>query len=68
MFEFPRCKLLINLLMHPKVVQERLGHKYISTTMDLYSHVMPNMQKEAVVKFETALEKGSEVQFSEILQ
>ena len=40
----------------------------MSTTMDLYSHVMPNMQKEAVVKFETALEKGSEVQFSEILQ
>ena len=42
--------------VHPKVVQERLGHAKMSTTMDLYSHVMPNMQKEAVVKFETAVE------------
>ena len=42
--------------VHPKVVQERLGHSKMSTTMDLYSHVMPNMQKEAVVKFEAALE------------
>ena len=54
--------------VHPKVVQERLGHAKMSTTMDIYSHSMPSMQKEAVVKFETALEKGSEVQFSEILQ
>jgi integrase len=30
-----------------KVVQERLGHASIKTTMDLYSHVMPGMQREA---------------------
>ena len=42
--------------VHPKVVQERLGHSKISTTMDLYSHVMPSMQKDAVKRFEIALE------------
>ena len=42
--------------VHPKVVQERLGHAKISTTLDLYSHVMPSMQRDAVERFETALE------------
>lgn len=32
----------------PKVVQERLGHSSISVTLDLYSAVLPNMQREAV--------------------
>lgn len=33
--------------IHPKVVQERLGHSTISVTLDTYSHVLPNMQREA---------------------
>lgn len=33
--------------VHPKIVQERLGHSSISVTMDIYSHLMPNMQGEA---------------------
>ena len=33
---------------HPKVVQERLGHSSISVTMDIYSSVLPGMQREAV--------------------
>jgi integrase len=33
---------------HPKVVQEMLGHATIAITMDTYSHVLPNMQREAV--------------------
>ncbi len=36
---------------HPKVVQERLGHSTISTTMNIYSHVTPTMQKAAVNRF-----------------
>ena len=44
--------------VHPKVVQERLGHSKMSTTMDLYSHVMPSMQKDAVQRFDMALEVG----------
>ena len=40
---------------HPKVVQERLGHSTITTTMDTYSHMMPNMQGEAAANLETSL-------------
>lgn len=34
--------------VHPKIVQERLGHAKISTTMDTYSHLIPGMQEVAV--------------------
>ncbi|HEY4549985.1 MAG TPA: site-specific integrase, partial [Bacillus sp. (in: firmicutes)] len=30
-----------------KVVSEQLGHSNIKTTLDIYSHVLPNMQEEA---------------------
>lgn len=33
--------------VHPKVVQERLGHSNIKITMDTYSHVLPGLQKSA---------------------
>ena len=38
--------------MHPKLVQEKLGHADISQTMDTYSHVLPDMQKGAVSEIE----------------
>ncbi|MDQ8094643.1 MULTISPECIES: site-specific integrase [Bacillus amyloliquefaciens group] len=31
---------------HLKVIQERLGHKDILVTLNTYSHLMPNMQKD----------------------
>jgi integrase len=37
---------------HPKIVSERLGHSNTRITMDIYSHVLPNMQQEAVDRFE----------------
>jgi integrase len=40
---------------HPKVVQERLGHSRISTTMDVYSHVTPTMQADAARKMNDLL-------------
>jgi integrase len=40
--------------VHPKIVQERLGHSTIRTTLDIYSHVIPSMQREAVDAFEKA--------------
>lgn len=43
--------LLLKMKEHPKVVQERLGHSSITVTLDLYSHVMPNIQKEAATNF-----------------
>lgn len=33
--------------INPKIVQEMLGHATIKTTMDTYSHVLPNMQRSA---------------------
>ena len=33
--------------VHPRVVMETLGHSGISITMDVYSHVMPQQQREA---------------------
>jgi len=41
--------------VHPKIVQERLGHSSIAVTMDIYSHLMPNMQGEAASAVDGAL-------------
>ena len=40
--------LLLSLGIHPKIVQEILGHTNISVTMDIYSHAMPTLQKDAM--------------------
>jgi integrase len=41
--------------IHPKVVQERLGHSNIGITLDIYSHLMPNMQKDAADAIDAAM-------------
>lgn len=33
--------------VHPKVVSERLGHTEVSFTLQVYSHVLPDIQREA---------------------
>ena len=48
--------MLLSLGVHPKVVQEILGHSQISMTMDIYSHVLPTMQQEAIGKLNNVLE------------
>ena len=40
--------LLLQQGVNPKIVQERLGHSSIKVTMDTYSHVLPDMQQQAV--------------------
>jgi integrase len=45
------ASLLLKQGTHMKIVQERLGHATISTTMDIYSHVAPGMQKQAAEAF-----------------
>src|SRR5262245_59708135 len=35
--------------IHPKIVQERLGHSSIVVTLDIYSDVAPNLQADAVL-------------------
>lgn len=41
---------LLEANTHPKVVQELLGHKDITTTMNIYSHVLFEIKKEAIDK------------------
>ena len=45
---------LLSSGVHPKIVQERLGHSTITTTMDLYSHVSETMQGDAAVRLDQA--------------
>lgn len=33
--------------VHPKMVSERLGHSTVSLTLDVYSHAVPHMQRDA---------------------
>jgi len=47
--------LLLSAGEHVKIVSERLGHKSIVVTMDVYSHVLPDMQKTAVKKLDDIL-------------
>ncbi|MGD9934607.1 MAG: tyrosine-type recombinase/integrase [Dehalococcoidia bacterium] len=39
--------LLLSAGQNPKVVSERLGHASVNITLDTYSHVLPNLQREA---------------------
>ncbi|MBE3519591.1 MAG: tyrosine-type recombinase/integrase [Firmicutes bacterium] len=45
--------LLLAQGVHPKFVQEQLGHNQISVTLDTYSHVMPTMMKEVAEKMDS---------------
>jgi integrase len=49
--------LLLAQGVHPKVVQERLGHSQISLTLDTYSHVLPGLQREAANKLDRLFRK-----------
>jgi integrase len=47
--------LLLLQGVHPKVVQERLGHATIAIALDTYSHVLPSLQREAAAKLDSLL-------------
>ena len=46
--------------MHPKLVQELLGHANIMTTLNTYSHVVPSHRGETASAMEDVLEEGQE--------
>jgi len=50
------ASLLLKQGVHPKIVQERLGHSTIATTLDIYSHVSPGLQEKAAKRFDDALQ------------
>ena len=51
----PDSSLLLSLDVHPKIVQELLGHSNISVTMDIYSHSIPSLQEEAMLRLDALL-------------
>jgi integrase len=54
--------LLLGEGINPKIVSERLGHSAINITLDIYSHVLPNMQAEAALALDDALFKRPKTQ------
>jgi integrase len=63
----PRCRfhdlrhtcatLLLQQGVHAKVVSELLGHSSIGMTLDIYSHVIPDMQQQAVSAMDAVLRR-----------
>jgi integrase len=51
-----RATHMLTLRVHPKVASERLGHSDVRITMDLYSHVLPGIQEDAVALVDTELQ------------
>jgi len=52
--------MLLKAGVHPRVVQERLGHSSIATTLDIYSHTVPGLQKAAAKRLDALLPKQGE--------
>ena len=53
--------LMLESGVHAKVVQERLGHSNVTTTLNIYAHVTPTMQESAILNLEMYV-KGEEAQ------
>ena len=47
--------LLLAQNVTPKVVFEMLGHSTVSITLDIYSHVLPDMREDAAAAMARAL-------------
>ena len=49
------ASLMLRQGVHPKIVQERLGHAKVGTTLDIYSHVTHGLQEAAALRFEEGI-------------
>ena len=45
--------ILLAMKVHPKVVQEILGHSQIAMTLDVYSHALPSMQEDVTRQWDS---------------
>jgi integrase len=61
------ASLMLKQGIHPKIVQERLGHASIQMTLDTYSHVVPGIQEAAAMSFDKLFnrDKSRELEYSE---
>lgn len=48
------ASIMLRQGIHPKIVQERLGHSSIAITLDTYSHVTAGLQEAAARSFDEA--------------
>lgn len=46
------ASLMLKQGTHVKVVSERLGHANVTTTLNVYSHVLPGIQEAAALRFD----------------
>lgn len=51
------ASLLMEMGVHAKVIQERLGHADATLTMDTYAHVLHTLQSDTASQFEHLLER-----------
>lgn len=49
------ASLLLAQGVHPRVVMEQLGHSTITLTMNVYSHVIPALQRDAAERMDAML-------------
>jgi integrase len=49
------ASIMLKMGVHPRIVQERLGHSTIAITLDTYSHVSPGLQEAAAKRFDDVL-------------
>jgi len=50
--------LMLRVGIHPKVVSERLGHATVGLTLNKYSHVLPDLQRDAAEVMDGVLRRG----------
>lgn len=51
------ASLLVELGFSPLLIAERLGHERVQTTMDVYSHLYPNKQKEVAARLNEIMDE-----------
>lgn len=62
------ASLMLKQGVHPKVVQERLGHASIQITLDTYSHVVPGLQRAAAQRFDDIVTQDKKESSKEIVR
>ena len=50
--------MLLRQGVHPEIEQERLGHANVGITLDIYSHVSPNLQADAADTIDAGMRKA----------
>ncbi|MFC1861010.1 site-specific integrase [Chloroflexota bacterium] len=61
------ASLMLKQGIHPKIVQERLGHSSIQITLDVYSHVAPGLQQAAANRFDEIVTAMPEKQAAKMI-